>query len=596
MKVKKLIVPLLSLSILLPTAVNVLAAPKVSSIEKVEFMGMEAPQTPKQKSNFYSQALAKVTYSDGSVKSFPLSYETLFKPGDVINGKTAGATYDADGNVIMDMKTDPKKPKPYVSDAPDSNSLINVKGSSGNLYLVNHYEGISSNIGNLPKSMAVNTVKQDKKTGKLRVTDMNPIDFSKDGGIWTPCAGSLSPWNTHLGSEEYEPDAKAHELNPEKSSVTQFARNFSKDPAIIGNPYSFGYMPEVTVSPSGKTTAVKHYSMGRLSYERVITMPDNRTVYYGDDGGYTMLFMYVADKEKDLSAGSLYAAKWNQTGDKNGGSAKLEWIKLGHATDAEIKQLANKVKFSDMFETTTDEAYALAHGFKKVKTQSSGGKEEWLKLKPGMEKAAAFLESRRYGALLGATAEFNKMEAVDVNKKDNKVYVVMSGVKGGMEANAKDPVDDIRLPKVSAGGIYEMNMAKKQKDKSGQAINSDYVASTMNGVVFGEDLAEKDSRGNTAREDKIANPDNIVYSEEMRTLFIAEDSGMHTNNFVWAYNIDTKKLSRIASVPEGGEATGLQNINNLNGHSYIMLSAQHPGYVGYLSGLPVFSEKKGNNK
>lgn len=122
MKVKKLIVPLLSLSILLPTAVNVLAAPKVSSIEKVEFMGMEAPQTPKQKSDFYSQALAKVIYSDGSVKSFPLSYETLFKPGDLINGKTAGATYDADGNLIMDMKTDPKNPKPYVSDAPDSNS------------------------------------------------------------------------------------------------------------------------------------------------------------------------------------------------------------------------------------------------------------------------------------------------------------------------------------------------------------------------------------------------------------------------------------------------------------------------------------------
>lgn len=67
--------------------------------------------------------------------------------------------------------------------------VINVKGSSGNLYLVNHYEGISSNIGNLPKSMALNTVKQDEKTGKLTVTDMNPIDFSADGGIWTPCAG-----------------------------------------------------------------------------------------------------------------------------------------------------------------------------------------------------------------------------------------------------------------------------------------------------------------------------------------------------------------------------------------------------------------------
>ena len=96
--------------------------------------------------------------------------------------------------------------------------------------MVNHYESLPSNeIGNMPETMMLNTVEQNKETGELTVTDMTPIDFSADGGIWTPCAGSLSPWNTHLGSEEYEPDAKAHEANPEKSSVTQFARNYYQD-------------------------------------------------------------------------------------------------------------------------------------------------------------------------------------------------------------------------------------------------------------------------------------------------------------------------------------------------------------------------------
>ena len=85
------------------------------------------------------------------------------------------------------------------------------------------------------KGMMLNTVEQDKTTGELKITDMNPIDFSADGGIWTPCAGSLSPWNTHLGSEEYEPDARAHEANPEKSSVTQFARNYYGSSTMIGN-------------------------------------------------------------------------------------------------------------------------------------------------------------------------------------------------------------------------------------------------------------------------------------------------------------------------------------------------------------------------
>ena len=78
----------------------------------------------------------------------------------------------------------------------------------------------------------------------------------------------------------------------------------------------------------------------------------------------------------------------------------------------------------------------------------------------------------------------------------------------------------------------------------------------------------KDAAGNKAHVDKIANPDNIAYSEKMRTLFIAEDSGNHVNNFGWAYNIDTKKLTRILSAPDGGEVTGIQAIDNLNGFTY----------------------------
>jgi hypothetical protein len=35
------------------------------------------------------------------------------------------------------------------------------------------------------------------------------MDWSKYGGLWTPCAGSVTPWQTHFGSEEYEPDARA---------------------------------------------------------------------------------------------------------------------------------------------------------------------------------------------------------------------------------------------------------------------------------------------------------------------------------------------------------------------------------------------------
>jgi secreted PhoX family phosphatase len=84
--------------------------------------------------------------------------------------------------------------------------------------------------------------------------------------------------------------------------------------------------------------------------------------------------------------------------------------------------------------------------------------------------------------------------------------------------------------------------------------------------------------GNTAAVDKIANPDNLKFSEKMRTLFIGEDSSTaHINNFLWAYNVDTGKLSRILSLPAGAESTGLQAIDDQNGFSYIMSNYQHAG-------------------
>jgi secreted PhoX family phosphatase len=76
-------------------------------------------------------------------------------------------------------------------------------------------------------------------------------------------------------------------------------------------------------------------------------------------------------------------------------------------------------------------------------------------------------------------------------------------------------------------------------------------------LLAGEDLLDTDGKtlkgdalGNTANPNKIANPDNLKFSEKMRTLFIGEDSSQHVNNFMWAYNVDTKQLSRVLSVPQ----------------------------------------------
>jgi len=106
--------------------------------------------------------------------------------------------------------------------------------------------------------------------------------------------------------------------------------------------------------------------------------------------------------------------------------------------------------------------------------------------------------------------------------------------------------------------------------------------------LLGEDIAT-DPIGNTTNPEKIGNPDNLFFSPKMRTLFVGEDSGTHVNNFLWAYNVDTGKLSRILSNAAGAEGTGLQVVDNLHGHAYIMANTQHWG--DWISSMPVLLEK-----
>jgi uncharacterized protein len=616
----------LALALTIPALTPAAAATNSQvKIDSVKFNGMSTPTTIDQMVKTYTNASVDVKYSNGKVKTFPLSYKRLFKSEDKIaknNGEliSAGTPINYYGDPIMDNSV-PGNPKPFLSDAPDSNSLLNP--INGKLFMVTHYEyqtldaAGKSAYGIVPASMSLTTLDQDKKTGELKPKEVKKIDFSGVNGLWIPCNGSLSPWNTHLGSEEYEPDARSFELDPTSSaraSVESFANLYFGDKSKA-NPYFYGYIPEIKVKKDGKTNVVKHYNIGRFSHELMKMMPDNRTAFFGDDGSNTTMFMYVADRAEDLSAGTLYAAKFNQTGTENGGSGNLEWIKLGHSNDNEIKAIIdNGTKFSDIFETSNEPQA----GFKAIK-QYSYGKTEYLKLKPGMEKAAAFLESRRYAAYLGATSEFNKMEGVTLNAKDKKVYIAISDQSSGMEKDTSGPADDIQLPKIKSGVTYQLDLKSAQKDNNGNGILSKYVASSMSGLVVGEDLPTADAYGNTANVDKVASPDNLSYSEEMRTLFIGEDSSKHTNNYLWAYNVDTKKLTRILSIPAGAESTGLFAADNRNGFSYIMSNFQHPGDelegksitavnkedlikamqkeigidktggVGYISGLPSFT-------
>jgi secreted PhoX family phosphatase len=88
-------------------------------------------------------------------------------------------------------------------------------------------DGKTDMYGKLPSPIAVLTLDQDQSTGKLSLVKYHNVDTSKVHGLWITCGASLSPWGTHLSSEEYEPDA----FNAANAQLQAFSQNLYGDPA-----------------------------------------------------------------------------------------------------------------------------------------------------------------------------------------------------------------------------------------------------------------------------------------------------------------------------------------------------------------------------
>jgi len=584
---------------MLPLAAPLAASPPAGGGARVSgarFTPMPAPglDHPAEMAAVTVKSGLEVTLADGSRCAWKLAWQPFFVTGDrVPDGRggeiVAGGCYDIHDRPIVDRSV-PGHERQFFSDCPDGMSLLKlanpaVPGVKGNaVFAVVQFEYISRDASGrkltepLPSPLAVLTLDQDPATGRLRLVRYHNVDASGVHGLWTTCGASQSPWNTHLASEEYEPDA----ANAASSRWFRgFSRNLYGDPDKA-NPYRYGHVPEVTVQPDGTGTVRKHYCLGRISHEVVQVMPDERTVLMGDDWENGGLFMFIADAPRDLSSGTLYVAKWEQTSGQGPGAARLAWIRLGAASSAEIEALVERgIKAADIMDV------------RKVEPQEAGytripfeGKTNWVRLKTGMDKAAAFLETHRCAALKGGSLGFTKMEGVAVNARDRIAYIAMSRIETPMTNGS----GGIRVEGPYSGAVYALALRGGQRDSEGRAIASDWAPADMAAVpeLVAEDFGggkrrQQDALGNYANPDRVASPDNLKFSEALRTLFIGEDSDTHVNNFLWAYHVDTKELARILSCPAGAESTGLHAVDDINGWTYVASNFQHPG--DWLPGL-----------
>ena len=344
----------------------------------------------------------------------------------------------------------------FVSNDVDYNACVRINDDEAYLYTA--FEGASRK-----GVSAISRLKLNRVDGKW-ATDLcasKAIDLSSIEGAWVLCFGSTTPWGTELLAEEYyfyntslwnHPNDYDEDERPGFKGGNDVSYHMPKMMAQhLGkqsNPYRYGYMIEMDDPLADQPGLARRYAMGRFSHENGMVMADGCTVYMSDDDSakYTnakynsnsggVLFKFVADRARDLSAGTLYAAKATQDAgvDAQTVGFDIEWIKLAHGDEATI------AGWIDEYENIGPDQY-VEGGTNFI---SDADVINWAEGKIGNDingdgrvgsypdNRPAFLESRKAAAALGASYEWNKMEGVAADGEN--VYLAISEVGISMDA------------------------------------------------------------------------------------------------------------------------------------------------------------------
>jgi secreted PhoX family phosphatase len=450
----------------------------------------------------------------------------------------------------------------------------------------------------------VTKLTQEAATGNLTATATKAVDVSSIDGLYRTCAGSITPWGTHISAEEAQVDARTLETLSTWTGLTGHGRwgelkmmgkylgvdlTGANDAAAVAfqtaySAYFNGYAVELKVDANGAPTLKKHYAMGRLGMELAYVMPDQKTVFLTDDVTNGMLGMFVADTAGDLEAGTLYAMRVYQTSPVGGATftGDIEWISLGHASSDEIKALihpaggAARIKFADMFDVGTVTNNACDAGYTAVRGNGDNTNLECLKVKAGMDLAASRLETRRYAVIKGATAEMTKEEGLTYDPETNRLYIGISDITSSMGTQTGG-TDHINVAANGCGAVFALNVGPIA-DGNGTKI-TDYAALNWYPLVSGVPMTYPTGSayaGNTCAVNGLASPDNVTYLPKYQMLMIGEDTGKHQNDAMWAYHVPSGKLTRVLTTPYGSEVTSPYWVPNLGDHGYLITAIQHP--------------------
>jgi len=575
------------------------------------------------------------------IRAADVEFEVLIQEGDSINGGTErwGVAQTPDGR---DVTTDNFAGTTYGPSGynPDSNQFVATNDDGTEGYMFTNDENSPGNVMRTPlRKVGDGEWEADADEA---INTVNTPQFRALGGTRINCYGDLTPWGTPVSSEENYAHPRAsltdtvgdmaeagtgegsvgavhfwNRPNPvdindavneryddvddwyvqgywNLDGVEHLAYYLGADPVEAGdgnpiepitgtypNVYRYGYNVEIQdpAAPAEEITPVKHYAMGRVSWEAPEFLPDERTVYGCSDGDSKGIYKFVADEPipsyddpMDV-AGTLYAPKITNDEAASGKSPaevplEVEWLELGHASNAEIESWIaeyDDVDQADYLATHTDwergdevTAEVLKEADLEVIENGNGDfipredilewARQWEENGPdGVDeelRRVAFLETRDAATEIGASIEFNKAEGVDARndvEPGDYIYFGISEFNDDLAGPSNDG-GDISLSRVDGGVVYRAE------------LEEGYDVSTLEPVVVGPDFTEEQAMADV--DDALRNVDNVYTMRDGRVICCEDGwrggNRSYPNDGMYVYEPPAEQSGRAVEETDDG--------------------------------------------
>ncbi len=126
-------------------------------------------------------------------------------------------------------------------------------------------------------------------SGKVVTTDPGVVQFTRN------CSGGVTPWGTIITAEE---SFNAGDVNADGYQDVGWLVEYSPVTRRVMDYNSDGIRDKL-------------WAMGRMNHENVVLKNDSLTAYYGEDGGTSCVYKFVAFQKTRMDSGTLYVLQRN---------------------------------------------------------------------------------------------------------------------------------------------------------------------------------------------------------------------------------------------------------------------------------------------